>query len=113
VDDAVAVERPGPQRAGVVQVAAQHLGAQVGDRLGGGVRAGQPEDLVACADELGDDGRADPAGSAGDEDAHGRSPLSCWAMRKVRGAGVAAGDAMRSSRIGVAISMRLSRISCK
>ena len=33
-------------------------------------------DLVAGADEFRDDGRADPAGSAGDEDAHERSPRS-------------------------------------
>ena len=56
VDDAVAVEGPGAQDGGVVHVAAQHLGAKVGDRLGGGVRAGQPEDLVPGTDEFGDKG---------------------------------------------------------
>ena len=40
VDDAVAVEGAGAQHAGVVQVAAQHLGAHAGDGCGGGVRAG-------------------------------------------------------------------------
>ena len=40
VDDAVAVEGAGAQHVGVVQVTAQHLGAHVGDCLGGGVRAG-------------------------------------------------------------------------
>jgi len=40
VDDAVAVEGAGAQHVGVVQVAAQHLGAHVGDCFGGGVRAG-------------------------------------------------------------------------
>ena len=40
VDDAVAAEGTGAQHAGVVQVAAQHLGAQAGDCLGGGVRVG-------------------------------------------------------------------------
>jgi hypothetical protein len=74
MDDAVAVEGTGAQHIDVVQVAAQHLGAQVGHGLGGGVRAGQPEDLVTGADEFGDDGRADPAGGAGDEDAHKSSP---------------------------------------
>ena len=58
VDDAVAVEGPGAQDGGVVHVAAQHLGAKVGDRLGGGVRAGQPEDLVPGTDEFG--ARAEP-----------------------------------------------------
>ena len=56
MDDAVAVEGTGAQHVGVVQVAAQYLGAHVGDGFGGGVRAGQPEDLVAGADEFGDDG---------------------------------------------------------
>ena len=64
--------RPATERDEII--AAQHLGAQGGDCLGGVVRAGEPEDLVAGPDELGDDGRADPAGRAGDEDAHGRSP---------------------------------------
>ena len=40
VNDAVAVEGAGAQHAGVVQVAAQDIGAHVGDGLGGGVRAG-------------------------------------------------------------------------
>ena len=70
VDDAVDVEGAGAQRVGVVQVAAQDIGAHVGDCFGGGVRAGQPENLVAGTDEFGDDGRADPAGCACDEDMH-------------------------------------------
>ena len=40
---------------------------------GGRVRAGQPDDLMAGADELGNDGGADPAGRAGDEDTHERT----------------------------------------
>ena len=35
-----------------------------------GIGAGQPRDLVPRADELGDDGRADPAGRASDENPH-------------------------------------------
>ena len=40
MNDAVAVEGASAQHAGIVQVAAQHLGAHVGDCFGGGVRAG-------------------------------------------------------------------------
>jgi hypothetical protein len=40
VDDAVAAGGTGAQHVDVVQVAAQHLGAQAGDGLGGAVRAG-------------------------------------------------------------------------
>ncbi len=43
------------------------------ERGGGGVGAGEPDDLVAGGEQLGDDGRADPAGGAGDEDTHGRT----------------------------------------
>jgi hypothetical protein len=55
VNDAVAVERAGAQHLRVIEVAAQHLGAHVGDGPGGGVRAGQPENLMAGADEFGDE----------------------------------------------------------
>ena len=41
---------------------------------GRGIRAGQPDDLMARADELGNDGGADPAGRAGDENAHEKPP---------------------------------------
>ena len=74
VDDAVAVAGPGPQRGRVAQVAAAYLRAQFGDRLGGGVGAGQPDPLVPVAQQLGDDGRADVAGRTGDEYAHGEPP---------------------------------------
>jgi hypothetical protein len=60
----------GPQAVEVVKTAPVYLGSGVGERSGRGIRAGQPEDLMARADELGDDGRADPAGRAGDENAH-------------------------------------------
>ena len=53
--------RPAPERLG-----AGRLGGQRG-RIG----AGEREDGVAVAEELGDDGGADQAGAAGDEDVHG------------------------------------------
>ena len=62
-----------PQPVEVVEVAAQHLGAQVGDRRGGGVGAGQSDHLVAVGDEFGDDGGGDVAGRTGDENTHGNS----------------------------------------
>ena len=49
-----------------------------GERRGRGVRAGEPDDLMAGADQLGNDGRADPARRAGDENSHERT--SRWSM---------------------------------
>ena len=44
--------------------------SRAGDNMSTGTR--QPDDLMTRADELGDDGAADPAGCTGDEDAHVR-----------------------------------------
>ena len=61
VDDAVGGRGAGAQAVEVVEVAAAHLGAERGDRRGGGVGAGEADDLVAGGEQLGDDGGADPA----------------------------------------------------
>src|SRR5215469_18580341 len=47
-----------------------------GEGGGRGIRARQPGDLMARADELGNDGGSDPAGRAGDEHAHEKPPDS-------------------------------------
>ena len=70
MNDRVGVGRPGPQPVQVRQIPAMHLGPEGGDGGGRGVGPGQPQDLVTRADELGDDGRSDPAGRAGDEYPH-------------------------------------------
>src|SRR5262249_13203899 len=76
VDDPVAAGGAGAQGVQVVQVAAEHPGAR--GRYGGGrgIRPGEPEDMVTRAGELGDDGRADPAGRAGDEYPHANLLMS-------------------------------------
>jgi len=76
VDDRVGVDRPGPQGVQVLQVAAERLGPQGGDGRGRRVGPGEPAYLVSRADELGDDGRSDPAGRPGDEYAHEQLSLS-------------------------------------
>ena len=58
----------------IVESAAMHLCPGGGEGGGRGIRAGQPDDLMAGADELGNDGGADPAGRAGDEYAHEKPP---------------------------------------
>jgi len=68
---------PARRTGGVVHVTATAPWRQVGDRLGGGVRAGQPDDLVPGTDDSGTRADADPARSAGDEDAHGSAPWLC------------------------------------
>ena len=44
---------------------------------GRGVGAREPDDLMSRAEKFGDDGRADPAGRTGNEDAHGKH-LQNW-----------------------------------
>jgi hypothetical protein len=74
VDDPVGAGGSGAHGVQVVQVAAEHLGSGGGDRGGRVVGPGEPEDLMAHAEELGNDGRADPAGRAGDEYPHEKPP---------------------------------------
>ncbi len=76
VDHAVGLGGAGAQDVQIGETSAQRLGAGL---LGGprrGVGAGEGEDGVAVAEQLGDDGGADQAGAAGDEDAHGTTPTS-------------------------------------
>ncbi len=47
-----------------------HLYPDGDEGRGGGIRAGEADDLMARADELRDDGGADPAGCAGNENFH-------------------------------------------
>ena len=74
VDDGVGGGSARPQDVEVVDRAAQHLGAERVDGRGRLVGAGQTDHLVAGGEELGDDGGADEAGRAGDEDTHGIPP---------------------------------------
>ena len=67
VDHAVRGGRRVPQDVEVIEGAALHLGPGRGEGRGRGIRAGQPGDLMARAEEFGNDGGADPAGRAGDE----------------------------------------------
>ena len=74
VDHPVGLGGAGAQDVQVGEGAPERLGA---GRLGGQrgrVGAGEREDGVAVAEQLGDDGGPDQAGAAGDEDAHGNSP---------------------------------------
>ena len=58
------------QDARIVESAALDLCPGRSQRSGRGIRAGQPGDLMARAEEFGHHGGADPAGCAGDEYAH-------------------------------------------
>ena len=60
----------------IIERAAVHLCSGRGEGGGRGIRASEPDDLMARADELGNDGRADPARRAGDEYAHEKT--SSW-----------------------------------
>src|SRR6266508_3587066 len=74
MDHAVRGGRRVPQGVDIVDGAVQHLGPGRGEGGGRGVRAGEPDDLMARADELGYDRGADPAGCAGDAHTHGNPP---------------------------------------
>ena len=74
VDHAIRRGRCLPQAVEIVKRAALDLGPGGGEGRGRGIRAGEPDDLMARADELGNDGGANPAGRAGDKDTHLRIP---------------------------------------
>jgi hypothetical protein len=65
----------------VLERAAMDLRAGRLDRGGRGVGAGQPDDLMAGADQLGDDGGTDEAGRTGDKNTRGRTALSSVSKR--------------------------------
>jgi hypothetical protein len=64
-----------PKAVEIVERAAMHLRSGGGEGSGRSIRASEPDDPMARADELGNDGGADPAGCAGDEDTHERPPV--------------------------------------
>jgi AcrR family transcriptional regulator len=70
VDHTVRRGRCTPQTVEIVKRAAMDLGPGGGEGVSRGIRAGQPDDLMAGADELGNDSGADPAGRASDENTH-------------------------------------------
>ena len=60
VDHAVGVDRRLGQAFGIIEVTAVHLGPGRLELLGRGVGTGQADHLMACLEQLGHDGRADP-----------------------------------------------------
>ena len=71
VDDGVALSNTVTQGVQVRQGTPDGCGARCLDGMRGCLRPGECEDGVAVAKEFGDDGGADQAGAAGDEDVHG------------------------------------------
>ena len=70
MDDAVGLLGAGAHDVEVGEPPRSGVGAGRLDGRGGGVGAGEGEHGVAVGEQLGDDGRADQAGAAGDEDVH-------------------------------------------
>jgi hypothetical protein len=70
VDDAIRGGGSTLQTIKIVESPPMHLGTSGGKRLGGRIRASEGEHLMARADEFLNDGRANEACSAGDEDTH-------------------------------------------
>ncbi len=75
VDHAVRCRGGPTQAVEIVERGAMRRRPRGRDRSSRGLRPSQPDDLVARADELGNNSGTDPAGSAGDEDSHGRTSL--------------------------------------
>ena len=71
VDHPVGLRGAGAEGVQVGEISPERLGAGRLEGQRGGVGAGEREDGVAVAEELGDDGGADQAGATGDEDVHG------------------------------------------
>jgi hypothetical protein len=70
MDHGVRASSPGAEAFQIIEVAAMHLGALGGKRLGAGIGAGETENLVASPDEFRNEGRTDEAGGAGNENTH-------------------------------------------
>ena len=70
VDDGVRLARAVAKAFQIVERAAMDLGAHGCERSRSGFGAGETEHLMARCDEFADDGGADKAGRAGNEDAH-------------------------------------------
>jgi hypothetical protein len=76
VDDPVRAGGRLGEAVGIVEVSPLDDGAGGFEALRGRLGAGQADHLVAGGDELGDDGRADPARCSRNEDSHGGPPVS-------------------------------------
>jgi hypothetical protein len=70
MDDAIGLGRAAMQAVEIIKAAPMHLRPGGGERSRRSLRSGQPDDLMTCVDELGNNGRADPAGRASDEYTH-------------------------------------------
>jgi hypothetical protein len=70
VDHAIGLSRATAQAFQISHIAAMDSGAESGDGRGCLIRARQAEDFVSCANQFFDDGRADKAARAGNEDTH-------------------------------------------
>jgi hypothetical protein len=76
VDHAVGPGGAVAQAVEVGEVAPERLDPGLGEPPGAGVGPGEAEDLVPGRLKLRYQGRADEAGGAGEEDAHGSRPLT-------------------------------------
>ena len=81
VDHPVRCRRAAPQAVEVLEIASVHLGPGGGERRGARVRTGEAEHRVARVDEILNDGGADEARRAGNENTHVHSPtiIQCFA----------------------------------
>ena len=75
VDDGIRLARAVAKAFEILERAAMDFRAHGRERARAGVGAGETEHLMARCDEFADDGGADEAGGAGNEDAHGKSPM--------------------------------------
>ncbi len=74
VDDAIRCSRAAFQAVVIVESTPMRLGTGRGEQPRGRIRASQAEHLMARADELLHDGRANESCGAGDEDTHDSCP---------------------------------------
>jgi hypothetical protein len=70
MNDALGGDRTAPQAVEVLESTPMDLGAGSSNGRGGGVRAGEADDLMPCFEQIADDGGTDVSGCSGHEDTH-------------------------------------------
>ena len=94
MDDTVRIRGALAQAVEVFEIAVEDFSAGGAELFGSGFRTGEPEDGVACLDEVRDEEGTDEAGGSGNKNAHGT--ISCEGRP---GCAVEGLDAMESGTI--------------
>jgi hypothetical protein len=84
VDEAVRAGSPSLEAVQVFNRPAMDLGTRSSQRHGLFIRTAETEDLMACGDQLLDDGRPDESGGTGNEYTHEKVSMFSWRQMSVQ-----------------------------